>query len=170
MKKLFLFSLVLLGFTAGAFAQVPATADASATIVTALTVTKVNNMNFGNIYNDATGGTVILDPDGSVGVGTGAITLTGATTAASFTATGTPDVNVVITLPSGAIQITDGTNNMNVDTWTCSLGAAAPYIGTLATVGGTLPFSVGATLHVVGGFPAGLYTLANGVSVTVNYE
>lgn len=59
-----LFVLGLLVITSyGASAQATATATASATILTAISITKTADMNFGNISVQASsGGTVILNP------------------------------------------------------------------------------------------------------------
>lgn len=166
MKKLLFVTAIMLGFAAGAFAQVSASASASATIVAPIAIAKTVDMNFGNVAVSPTvAGTVIMTPAGARSI-TGGVTLpatTGTVTAASFTVTGTPGYTYSITLP-GATTITDGTNTMGVGTWTSS----PTPTGTLT--GGTETLTVGATLTVAAAQPAGVYTSATACTVTVNYN
>ena len=63
-KVLAIASIFITGSTAS-FAQASATASASATIITPITITKTADMNFGNVAVQAsTGGTVIMNPAG----------------------------------------------------------------------------------------------------------
>jgi len=166
MKKLLVFSILMAAFTAGAFAQVSATANASATIITPITITNTADMNFGNVAVNATPGTVVITPAGVRSV-TGGCTLpavAGTVSAAAFTVTGVPDATYSITLPAAATTITSGANNMTVDTWTSS----PTPTGTLT--GGTENLTIGATLNVAGGQAPGVYTSATPFTVTVNYN
>ncbi|HNX44347.1 MAG TPA: DUF4402 domain-containing protein [Bacteroidales bacterium] len=165
MKKLFFVTAIMLGFAAGAFAQVSATASAEATIVTPIAITKTVDMNFGNVAVNSTAGTVVLATDGSRTT-TGGVTLpvtAGSPAAASFTVTGTAGYTYAITLP-GATTIANGVITMGVDTWTSSPDAT----GTLT--GGTETLTVGATLHVGAAQAAGVYSNATACPVTVNYN
>jgi len=165
-SKFFAFAIFLIAFTVNTFGQgVTATANASATIITPITIAKTVDMNFGNISVNAIAGTVIMDPAGVRSV-TGGCTLptpVGTVTAASFTVTGVPGLTFGITLPSGATTITAVTN-MTVDTWT----STPTPTGTLP--GGTQTLTVGATLHVGASQAAGVYNSATPFTVRVDYN
>lgn len=171
MTKLFALGILLLSFAAITFAQpgVSATASATATIITPLTITKTVDMNFGNLYVSATvAGTVVLTPAGtrSATLGVGLPVTPGTVTAASFTVTGLTAATYSITLPSAATTITSGANNMTVDTWTSTPTVAVG--GTLTS--GTQNLTVGATLHVALAQPTGTYISGTPFTVTVNYN
>ncbi|MEI8007780.1 MAG: hypothetical protein WCI48_16350, partial [Bacteroidota bacterium] len=51
-------AILLIGMSISTFAQVSATATASATIVTPIAIAKTVDMNFGNVAVSATAGTV----------------------------------------------------------------------------------------------------------------
>lgn len=158
---------LLFGFTISLFAQVSATATSTVTLVTPIAILKTVDMNFGNVAVNATsGGTVLLLPAGTRNP-TGGVTLpatAGTVSAASFTVTGELNYSYGITLPSSALTITSGLNTMTVDLFTSSPSAN----GTLT--GGTSTLTVGATLHVAAGQPAGVYVSGTPFSVTVNYN
>lgn len=159
--------LALVGFATSAFAQATASASATATIVTPISITKNVDMNFGNVAVQAsTGGTVVLTPAG-VRSATGGVTLpvtNGTVSAASFTVNGSGNYTYSITLPSTALTITSGANNMTVSAFTSTPSA----IGTLTA--GTQTLTVGATLNVAAAEPAGTYVSATPFNVTVNYN
>ena len=147
-------------------AQVNATATASATIVTGISISKVNDMNFGRLNPGSGGGTAELST-ASVVTPTGDVTkLAGATpSAASFTVSGETGYTFSITLPSSDYTISDGSShNMIVNTFLSSPATS----GTIAGGGTTL--SVGATLTVAAGQVSGNYTNVTGFTVTVNYN
>ena len=167
--KLFALAIVMFAFTAGSFAQVSATATASATIVAPITINKTVDMNFGNVAVGAVAGTVVLTP-ASVRSTTGGTTLpavTGTVSAASFTVGGEPNFTYSITLPAAATTISSGANNMTVDTWTSNPTVVAG--GTLSGAG-TQTLLVGGTLNVNASQAAGSYTSAIPFTVTVNYN
>src|SRR5437762_9349774 len=102
-KVLAIASILIAGSTAS-FAQASATASASATIITPISISKTVDMNFGNIAVSAsTSGTVVLSTAGSRTTGgSGGVTLpstTGTVAAASFTVSGEPSLTYDITLP-----------------------------------------------------------------------
>lgn len=164
MKKILAFSVVLLAFTAGAFAQSSATATATAVIVSPITITQTANMSFGNIIADTDGGTVVLVPAGTRTLnGLTSPSIAGTVTAAAFTVTGFDGATYSISLPASH-TISDGGNNMVVDTFTSNPS------GTGTLTGGTQTLNVGATLNVGSAQPAGTYTNATGFTVTVNYN
>jgi hypothetical protein len=67
-------------------------------------------------------------------------------------------------LPATPTVISNGGNDMTVDTWT----STPTPTGTLT--GGTQTLNVGATLNVPASSPAGIYTSATPFNVTVNYN
>ena len=170
MKKLIkslVLSTVMLTFSVCLFAQVNATATASATIITPIASANASDMDFGNVAVDATPGTVIMTPAGARSV-TGGVTLpatTGTVTAASFTVTGQASFTYSITLPAGATTITSGANSMTVNTWTSNPTPTGTLDGT-----GSQTLSVGATLNVAAGQAAGTYVSGAPFTVTVNYN
>jgi hypothetical protein len=170
MKKtpmLFVATLTLACLATTVRAQETASATATATIVTPISIVKDVDMNFGNVaVQSTTGGTVVLAPAGTR-TRTGGVTLptTGGTvTAASFTVSGTSGYSYAITLPSTALTITSGANTMTVTTFTSDPS------GTGTLTGGEQVVNVGATLNVAAGQPAGTYVSATPFDVTVNYN
>lgn len=147
---------------------VTATADVSTTIVAPLTLTKTIDLNFGNVsVSGSTAGTVVLSPAGvrSVTGGCQISTATpGTVTAAAFSVGGQSTYTYAITLPSTVTAITGSGTPINVDTYVSTPSGT----GTLTTTASTI--NVGATLHVAAGQTVGLYTLAGGLSVSVNYN
>jgi hypothetical protein len=160
-------AMLLLGISISTFAQVSATASASATIVTPIAINKTVDMNFGNVAVSTAAGTVIMTPTGSRSM-TGGVTLpatTGTVTAASFTVSGAANYTYSITLPSTATTISYLTNNMTVNAFTSS-----PTPTGVLSAGGTQTLTVGATLNVGASQVAGNYTSATPFTVTVNYN
>lgn len=167
--KAFVIVMIVTGFSVSSFAQVSATATSSATVVTPIAITETANMLFGNVAVQASNdGTVIMTPASSRSA-TGGVTLpvvTGTFNAAAFSITGQPNYTYAITLPSTVTTISDGaTHTMTVDTWTSSPTPTGTLSGS-----GSQTLSVGATLHVTGGQPAGTYTSGTPFTVTVNYN
>lgn len=173
MKKRFKFlalATVMFAFTAGAFAQVSATAAASATIVSPIAIARATDMNFGNVAVSTSGGTVVLTPALAANrTTTGGVTLpatTGTVTAAAFNVTGTPSYTYTIALSPATITITNPASNTMTVTGLTSNPAST---GTL-DAGGAQTIYVGGTLNVSGGQATGTYTNATAVTVTVNYN
>lgn len=167
-KKITLLSILMIVFTAGAFAQATASATASATIVTPIAITKTADMSFGNLSTDGTAGTVVLAPAGTRTT-TGGLALpatTGTVTAAAFDVTGEGAYTYSITLPSTDYTITKtaSTETMAINTFTSN--PTSP--GTLTA--GAQTITVGATLNVGASQVSGTYTNATGFDVTVNYN
>ena len=150
------------------FAQALATASASATIITPISIVKTIDMNFGNVAVSATtAGTAVLSPAGTRAAG-GGVTLpatNGTVAAATFVVSGQASYTYAITLPSSCTIVDGSSNNMTVNAFTSSPSST----GTLSS-GGTQTLTVGATLNVGFGQTAGFYTNATGVPVTVNYN
>jgi len=168
MKKSILLVFVMLAFAASTFAQTE-TATATATIVTPLTITNTNNLAFGDIAVDATGGDVTISaalaPVRTTTAPTHVTLITTGThpiSSADFAVAGLTGSTYDITLPAdGTVTLTGGGPAMPVNTFTSSVAS-----GSLAT--GTETFYVGATLTVAGGQTPGNYTGTFDVSVNYN--
>lgn len=160
----------MIGFSMSASAQDTDSATATATIVTPISIVKVNNMNFGNVaVSAATAGTVIMTPAGGTSK-TGGVTLpatAGTVSAASFTVSGQGAYTYAITLPTTDYTITHTTTPAS--TMTVNAFTSTPT-GTGALTSGSQTLNVGATLNVDAGETAGTYTNATGFDVTVNYN
>ena len=174
MKKLFNFlasTILLVWVSKTSYGQASATASVSATIVTPISISKTNDMNFGRVAVTSTAGNVILAPAGTRST-TGGVTLpsTGGTSDVSpaiFTVSGTANYTYSITLPSTDVTISNGSATMTVNTFTSS-----PTVASGGTLDGSgdQTLQVGATLHVSANQAAGLYTSATPFTVTVNYN
>jgi hypothetical protein len=139
-----LLSAATLG-ASSAYAGGTATATANANIVVAIAITNTAGLNFGQLVGGVTLGTCVIpavaSPTRSV---TGGVVLGNVTTTSSgaFNVTGLASATYAISLPASAV-ITDGTNNMTVNTFT-SLPATTGAL----SAGGTQTLYVGATLNV----------------------
>jgi hypothetical protein len=140
-----------------------ASATATATIITPITLNNTAALQFGNVVASTAAGTIVVSPAGVRSATLGATGISGLPiSAAAFTVGGGADRTFTITLPAST-TITDGTNNMTVDTFTSSLGASSTLNGS-----GTAPLTVGATLNVNASQPAGEYTGTFLVTVAYN--
>jgi hypothetical protein len=171
MKKLLLFAVAIIGFSAITFAQDTKTATASATIIGPISLTKVTDMNFGNIAVGTAAGTVVLSPAGTRNATNVTLpAVTGTFTAATFTVSGEGSRTYSITIPTTdhTIKNTTGTGGetMIVNAFTSTPTVAAG--GTLNA--GTQTLAIGATLNVSGSQAAGTYVSETAFPVTVNYN
>jgi len=167
MKKILLFSVMLIAFASGIFAQSTDTEQttATATIVGPLALTKVSDMNFGTIAVTGTAGTVVLGTDNSRTAVGPALVPPAAGVAASFTVSGQASRTYTITLPAnGTVSLISGANTMAANTFVHNAGANPTLSGA-----GAAAFTVGATLSVAANQAAGSYTSAN-FPVTINYN
>lgn len=164
--KLFLLLSVVIVISSKTSAQVNASATASATILTGISITKVQDMNFGRLNPGASGGNAVLSTAGVVTPSGDVTKLAGVTpSAASFTVSGETGYTFSISLPSSDYIISDGSShNMTVNTFLSDPATS----GTISGGGTTL--SVGAKLTVSAGQVSGTYTNGTGFTVTVNYN
>lgn len=158
--------VLLIGFATPAFAQGDSDdGTANAEIVTAMTLTAVDTLEFGDIVSPTGSScTVIIAADGSP---SGTCTSGGTQQEASFDVTGDASENYTITLPGAPINMIGpggiGVDEIPVDTFVHSYGAGQPALG----VGGTDTFTVGATATVGDGEAGGSYT--GDFTVSVDY-
>ena len=143
-----------------AHAAATATATATAEVLETLTLTAVDDLNFGQIAAN-TGGTVTVNADSTV-ASTGTLISTGTRAPATFTVTGSASTSVVVTLPSAAVNLTrsGGTETMSLDTFSSNPNGAFQL-----SAAGTGAFSVGGTLTVANGQVPGSYSGTFPVSV-----
>ena len=173
MKKITLLTaIVMIAFTTAAVAQSTATATAvtGAKVITPITITKVVDMNFGNLVATVAGGAIVL-PTSGTRTGDAAILAganqKGTVTAASFTVTGETNFTYAITLPPASFNVSDGAATaatMSVGTFVSSPSSTS----TLTTGSETL--IVGATITLAANQKAGAYTNTSGLAITVNYN
>ena len=165
--RCFILAILVVGISMSTFAQVSATANVTATLVTPIEISKEIDMNFGNVAVSSSAGTVVLTPSGSRSL-TGGVTLpmvAGTVTAAVFYISGTPDYAYSITLPSADLTLSNGTDNMSVNVF-----ASNPASTGILSASGLQELNVGATLNVGASQPNGVYTSVNPFDVTVNYN
>ena len=140
-------------------AQASATATAKANIITPITAVEGAVLNFGKFSPDATGGEVVISPEG-VRSASGSVVLGGGVyNQAVFHITGQPEYNVAVSLPTMPTMLTNLINGktMQVHKWT-SLPSMEAEI-TLPT-SGALNLNMGATLKVgdIADNPVGIYS------------
>lgn len=164
-KKLMVIAIVMFAFSATTFAQLTASATASAVIIAPLSIAKDVDLHFGTAWRGASAGTVVVTPAG-VRSATGGVTLSALTptfTVASFTIQGEPTRAITITIPTTDVTITDGTNNMIVNTFVSN-----PVSGNYTLTGASTTLTLGATLNVAANQPSGAYVGSFNVSVNYN--
>ena len=170
-KSIMLSVLIALVFMMGTVfsssGQVSATASTTATIIAPISISKIIDVNFGNIAVSSIAGTVVLSPTSAgTRVSTGGITLpivTGVVTAAKFTVTGEGTSTYGITLPA-SVNIAYGGQTMVVNNFT----STPSQTGVLSNE--TQDIYLGATLNVNGNQLPGTYTNASDLLITVNYN
>lgn len=160
--------------SATAFAQsatvaVPATAKIYVPITAVLTNT---GLAFGDIFANATGGTVMLDPTTDVRTSSGGLILGTASphNSAALTLGGKRNASFSLTLPAST-QLTGPGAAMTVSAFTAATGATllTPALSVLPnTASAILPVKVGATLAVGPNQVDGDYAGTFNVTVTYN--
>ncbi len=172
MKKLFLAAIVLASATATTNAQVMTTANATATIVAPINITKITDMNFGNLASSAVAGDVTLSASATpTRIANGGVTLpanTGTVAAARFTVSGAPDYTYDVVLPGDFTILLEsgGSPSMATASYTSSVGLTGGQLDNT----GVQELYIGATLYVDALQPAGIYTTTSPFAVFVNYN
>lgn len=159
--KFMIVAVIMIAYSASANAQGSATTsgNAAARIVAPITLTAVNTLDFGTIYNNAAG-TVTMTP-GSVRSAAGAnLSPIAVGQAGSFTVGGEATLTYSITLPAdGTVTIANGVNTMAIDGFNHNAGGTPTVPQT---------FNVGAVLTVAAGQVPGNYTGTYSVTVAYN--
>ncbi len=148
-------------FTPSSAQAASATANATVDIVAAIGLSKTADLDFGAVVPAAGADTVVISTAGARTCGA-TLTCTDTVTAAAFSVTGGNSLGYAITLPASA-TLTSGGDSISVDTFTDSEGGTGTLDGS-----GNDSFTVGATLNVGAGQPAGTYT--GTFDVTADYN
>jgi len=158
--------VALAGLAVNAFSQVTATGHVSVTIVAPISITKVQDMNFGHVSVESGAGSVTLSPESMNRSASGAVELMDGSdvSVASFKVKGYQGATFSITLPESPVMISNGSKNMMVTDFTSTPNG----FGELSD--GTRDVLVGATLMVTGDQVLGEYASATPFPVTVNYN
>ena len=157
-------TLMVAGSLSAAQNSATTSANATARIISPITLTKVTDLNFGDVVPSGVAGTVTVTPAalrtsaGGASLGNGA-----AVTAASFTVGGQGSATYTITLPAAAVTLTSGANTMTVDTFTSNPSGTGAL-----SAGGSQTLNVGANLNV--GISQATGTYSGSFSVTVAYN
>ncbi len=133
-----------------------AAAVLSANAVNAQTVVENRAMDFATAATSGEStGSIILATDGSTTATGSAVDMGGQSRSSKFTITGTKNTNVIITLPSGPQQVSNGGSTATMHSF-----VSIPAAGTPQSLGGNgrLVFEVGATLDLSPGQAGGNYT------------
>jgi hypothetical protein len=157
-----LFVMVLATQRVNAQSSATANAQATATIVTPISISKTGgDLAFGKIVPSSTAGTVIVTPVGDISATDGAtIFQNNAHSATTFKVSGESGAAYTLTFSADPLEGPTGSANMTVDTFT--------HNANLTLAGGEETFGVGATLHVDADQAAGEY--AGEFTVTVAYN
>ena len=172
--KFFTLSVAIIAFSTISFgqSQSTATADAGANIITPISISNTQGLDFGDIVSQTSAFTVTMSASGSR---TDASGLTGdqspllstdAGNQALFTITGEEDYKFSVLLPTSIDLSASGVTgaiDMEVNTFKSNLNAANNIL-----TGGSVDLSVGATLNVNATQAAGVYE--GSFTVTVAYE
>lgn len=147
-------------FATSAQAATTASATATAEVLSSLQVTSTADLQFGQIAAN-TGGTVVVNADGSTSAG-GSLVSTGTRSPAAFSVLGSPNSMVIVTLPAAPVNLVrgGGTETMSLGAFNTNPNGAFPLSGT-----GTGSFNVGGTLTVGSGQVPGTYSGTFAVSV-----
>jgi hypothetical protein len=165
--KLYILLLTtMVGFSIHLFSQVTAVGHISVTIVSPISITKVQDMDFGNVSVESGAGAVTLSTTSKSRKASGKAVLMdrGKVSLAAFHVKGNSGSSFSITLPNTAVTVSNGTRSMIVTNFT-----STPSTSTTLTES-TKEILVGATLQLTGDQSLGLYTSASDFPVTVNYN
>lgn len=165
--KVTMLTIALLATLAwNAVSQTTATGHVSVTIVSPISIAKVQDMNFGHVSVESGSGAVILSPESSERSASGDVELMdgGDVSLAAFAVKGHQGATFSITLPTTPVIINNGNKNMVVTNFTSTPNGFAELSD------GSRSIYVGATLVVNGDQQLGEYTSSTPFPVTVNYN
>ena len=155
-----------LGLASTAHAATSDTADVTAEILTALSVTvdpNDNTLDFGQIAPGASAANVVVAPDGSVTCDP-AVICSGTTDAPTFDVVGAVDALVYITFTNASETLSNGTDTMTVSDFTTDQASDQLTLDG----SGEGSFTVGGSLAVAASQAAGVYTGTLEVNVAYN--
>lgn len=156
-------AIAAIAMASSAQAATTATGNATAEVLSSLTVTAAADLQFGQIAAN-TGGTVTVNADSTVAT-TGSLIASGTRTPAAFNVVGSPNSMVVVSLPTSPVNLTrqGGTETMSLSGFNTNPSGAFQL-----NAGGTGDFNVGGTLAVASGQVPGAY--AGTFQVSVEYQ
>lgn len=165
-NRIILTLAALFGLFVSAFSQVTATGHVSVTIVSPISITKTQDMNFGHVSVESGVGQVTLSPENQGRSVSGDVQLMdgGAVSVAAFKVKGVQGSTFSISLSQSPILISNGSKNMLVTDFT----STPTGYGDLSD--GIREVKVGATLVVTGDQALGEYASISPFPVTVNYN
>ena len=153
-------ALMLAGASAASAAQASQTVNAQAIVISPLTETVTNNMNFGKLVLDSTNtsGTLILGTDNSRSV-TGGVNLVGGATGQAAVVTFVGDTTNGAPNPYNVtVDTTTSLSDGHSHSMSVAIGPTATSPGTgLTGLTGTQAVTIGATLSVASSQAAGTY-------------
>jgi hypothetical protein len=142
------------------------TSNATANVITAISINKTIDLDFGALAPSTTGGSVLINATSGVRTSSGGVTLSSidAGNRASFNVAGDSSATYAITLPATNVTLTrsGGTETMSVTNF------ASNPSGTGQLTAGQQVLYVGATLNVGANQAAGSYIGTFDVSVDYN--
>lgn len=116
------------------------------------------NMAFGTVVRDASGGALVQSPYGLLNTGGGVAARPGGQLTLRVLVTGTPNHSVRVVGFPVPLNLVGPGGGVSVDTWTASLPGALDTGMLLPPTGGPQSIDVGATLRVAGAARAGSYS------------
>lgn len=166
---------VILPVRAEAQQSVSGQGDAFAVIIARLSFIKTQDLDFGQMTASNSAGTVTIAPSGARSK-TGGVTLFGDSGApARFSGYGFPNQSVLIsiTVPTGILTRTGGSETMQFDTFVVGSTpqvqlTTTPRSFRISSANGMFAFPVGATLRVKRNQAPGIYT--GTFSITLQYQ
>ncbi|MEI7526255.1 MAG: DUF4402 domain-containing protein [Mariniphaga sp.] len=173
MKKLLVFAVAILGFSAFSFGQNSATQTASALVIQAISITSSTNLDFGTFGARKTAAsTVVLTTAGSRTSSTADI-IGGGGTPGTFTITGDAGHLVTVVLPTTSTPLVGtgtalGGADMSIDAAPAGWSTDGGDLTNFTITGGSIVLTVGATLNVGIDQKAGPYS--GTYAVTANYN
>lgn len=142
----FLFTLLSGILSQEAFAQFRASADVAARIVQPVAANEGAQMNFGRFSTETGGGEIKLAPNGNRSSSGTVVLNAGSYNAASFYLSGGNESTVSITLPSGAVILTNSANSKTLEVYNWESNPSAGYEVRMRN--SSLTVNVGATLRI----------------------
>ena len=152
-----------------------APATTKVVVVTPLSFSKVQDLDFGSLIAGTTAGTAVIAPAGTRTVSGGVIGAASTFQPARFAGFGATGQTVVISVSANSYTLTraGGTQTMSIDTFVIGSSpittiTTAPLGFTIASATGIFTFPLGATLRVSANQTPGVYS--GTFSVILNYQ
>ncbi len=166
-------AIVVAAVTTPAYANVTEPGTTEIIVITPLSFTNVQDLNFGSVIPGTTAGTVTLNPDGTRTTTNGIRAIGNTHEPARFAGLGRFNQRVDVSLGANSIFITGPGPQMRVRTFTIgstptALLTTAPLRFRISNASGAFIFPVGATLEVGANQPVGTYS--GTWNITLQYQ